>query len=409
LKKTLLSKASAAVCLCGAMLPFSAGAQDYTQGFRYGDRLMISPYVNVEVIHDSNIIYAHDARGDWIYRINPGADFFYKADEWGLIGNVWYAHNWYDKYDVKDEHRFGERLSLYRESPKGWKATLSESYTESDQNDAQWLDGGNGIWRNRHYFDVYGTLSYALSERLSAGINVMFSDMWYANKGEKYQVLNGWKNWAVGGEVSYALSARSRAVVMGSYQEYYSGAKNMMFGRTSRAYSLQGGFMSGLTERIRYRATVGASMYDYAGEQTFGPSYMLDASWKISDKLAATVAGAGYFQPSETSYYQRKTVYTVSGGLTYRPMKRVTMTGDLIYRGEDNQTVDGYSAYLADYTRNQYTARLRAAYALHRYASVYVAGEYTYQDANYTYQASDRSYYDDWDRYRLIVGLSLRY
>jgi len=404
-RQKVLSKLVSVVCLCGAMLPFSVEAQNYTQGFRFKDNLMISPYVNLEAIFDSNIIYAHDSTGDWIYRINPGADFFYKkgepGDGWGVVGNVWYANSWYQKYDVKDEHRFGNRLNLYKESPKGWKAILTQSYTESDQNDSMWLDG-DGVWRNRMYLDVGGTLQYAFNERLTAGLSVLFADMWYGNKGEKYQVLHGWKQWTVGGEVSYALSVRSRAVLTGSYQEYYTGAKNMEFGNTSRNYSLQGGFMSGLTERIRYRAVAGASLYDYGGETSGAPSYALDASWKISDKLAATVAGAGYFQPSETSYYQRKTIYTLSGGLTYKPVQRVTLTGDVVYRGEDNRTVDKYSAYIADYSRNQYVLRFRAAYALHRYASIYTSAEYTYQDSN-------RSHWDQWDRYRFSAGLSLRY
>jgi len=404
-RQKVLSKLVSVVCLCGAMLPFSVEAQNYTQGFRFKDNLMISPYVNLEAIFDSNIIYAHDSTGDWIYRINPGADFFYKngvpGDGWGVVGGVWYAHSWYQKYDQKDEHRFGERLSAYRESPTGLKIVLSESYTESDQNDAYWLEG-DGVWRNRMYLDVNGMVSYTLSPRLTVGLSAVFADMWYGNKGTKYQVLHGWKQWGGGGEVSYALSPRSHAVLTGFYQEYYTGAKNMEFGNTSRNYSLQGGFMSGLTERIRYRATVGASMYDYGGDTSYGPSYMLDVSWKISNKLAATVAGAGFFQPSETSYYQKKTVYTLSGGMTYKPVQRVTLTADAVFRSEDNRTVDKYSAYIADYTRNQYVLRARAAYALHRYASVYTSAEYTYQDSN-------RSHWDQWDRYRFSVGLSLRY
>ncbi|MCL2103832.1 MAG: hypothetical protein FWH21_02040 [Kiritimatiellaeota bacterium] len=398
-KQKMLFKWGALSCL---LLPFSAEAQDYTQGFRYQDRLMISPYVNLEAIFDSNIIYAHDAAGDWIYRLNPGADFFFKGNEWGIVGNVWYAHSWHQKYDEKDEHRFGQRLSAFRESSKGWIVSVGQGYTESDQNDSRTLDGGDGIWRNRVYFDAFGTLSYAFNPKLSAGLTVSFADMWYANKGEKYQVLHGWKQWALGGEVSYALSTRSRFAVIGSYQEYYTGAKNMTFGNLSRNYSLQGGFMSGLTERIRYRALIGASLYDYGGEMSAAPSYTLDASWKISSKLALTAAGAGYFQPSETSFYQKKTIYTLSGGVTYRPIKKVTLTGDAIYRGEDNQTVDKYSSSVADYSRNQYTLRARVSYSLHRYASIYTSAEYTYQDSN-------RLHEQQWDRYRMSVGLSLRY
>jgi len=403
------------ICFCmgGVFLPFSAEAQEYSPGIKLKG-LTISPFVNVEWSHDSNITFSRNEPEDEIYRINPGVDLKYIGNEWGMVANVWYAYSWYHEYDLKDYHRWGERLSFYRESGK-WKIVFGQGYVESDQNDSMLLTDGDGIWRNRRNLDASVVLSYEVSERLTASLNAMFSDMWYDNALGKYQALYGWSQWRIGGELSHKLTEQSSFVLSGSYQEYYTGENlfgkssynqnNLPFDNVSRGYSLMGGLASRFTERIRYRALAGGSMYDYAGDTSYAPSYALDATWRMSSKWATTVAGAGYFQPSETSYYQQKTVYTLSGGVTYRPIRQMTLTLDGVYRAEDNQTVDSYSAYGgASYMRDQYTARFRVSYQLQKYISVYGSGEYTYQNCDYTGR-----YQDEWERYRLTIGLSLRY
>jgi len=148
-------------------------------------------------------------------------------------------------------------------------------------------------------------------------------------------------------------------------------------------------------------------MYDYGGDTSVAPSCSLDATWVVNNRFALTAAGAGYFQPSERSYYQRKTIYSISGGATYRPARRLQFTLDGIYRGEDNETVNRYSGSMVDYMRNQYTARLRASYQLQKYVSVFASGEYTIQETNRSVISNYPK--DDWHRYLLTVGLMLRY
>jgi len=404
------------LCAGGALLPFAAEAQVASQGFRYGN-LSLSPYVSLEYLYDSNIIYDHNKYGDSVFRVSPGLDLKYQGMDWGVLANAWYSHSWYHKYDVKDYDRWGERLSLYREATK-WKLVVTQGYTESDQNDSLQLDGGDGVWRNRSQFDVNAVFSYDINERLSASVNALFTDMWYGNSTGQYRDLYGYMHWGFGLEIAHRLTERSSLVLSGSYQEYYSGEsllnsdvknreRNMPFSNVSHGYSLMGGVASRLTEKLRYRALVGATLYDYADDQSISPSYSLDATWVINRKWAATLAGAGYYQPSERSYYQRKTVYTLSAGITHQPIKRLLLTLDGVYRGEDNETVDGYSGYISNYMRQQYTARLRASYQLQKYVSVFASGEYTIQDINRSVVANYPK--DSWDRYLLSVGLQLRY
>ena len=414
LKKRMVFQVIKCFCVGGALLPFYTEAQEYSPGIKLNG-LTISPYVNLDLSYDSNIIFSRDETGDKIYRLNPGFDLRYQGNEWGMNASVWYAYSWYHEYDVKDNHRWGERFNFYRESQKGWKLVFGQGYVESDQNDSRILTDGDGVWRNRRQLDATAALSYEFNERLSATLHAMFSDMWYGNDQDQYQALYGWSQWSVGGEIAHKLTKRSSLVLSASYQEFYTGENllgnnsykqsNLPFDNTSHGYSLMGGLTSRLTERVRYRALVGGSTYDYAGDTSYSPSYMLDATWVMNDKWAATVAGAGYFQPSERSVYQQKTIYTFSAGMTYRPMRRMTLTLDGIYRGEDNQTVESYSARGgADYMRNQYTARFRINYRLQKYVSVYGSAEYTHQDCDYLVNRKD-----EWERYRLAVGLSLRY
>lgn len=397
-------------CLGGVLLPFFVNAQEVApQGIRLlDDRLVLSPYVNLEVIYDSNFNLARkqSARGeleDLIYRINPGVNLTYQGDQWGAAGSLWYSYNWYQKYHGSmNTTRWGERLRVYRESPKGWRFTASQGYMESDTYDALYVtEHGNGVWRNRSQFDANGALSYACSERLTLALNAMYSEVWYGWNNQLYGQLISWKQWGIGGDIMHKLTARSSVVLAGMYHEYYTGAKQSTFSTTSRGYTLQGGLMSRLTDRVRYRALVGASMYDYGGEQTLAPSYSLDASWVINKKWAMTAAGGGYFQPSEREFNQRKVIYTLALGTTYQPMKRVRLTLDGVYRHEDNQNVANRTSMYGNYQADQYTARFKANYQFLRYASVYGAAEYNLQTSNMEW--------DDWERYRLSLGLSLKY
>lgn len=402
-------------CVGGAVLPFCVDAQEAaSQGIKLlNNNLTLSPYVNLEVAADSNINL--DRKGgsgrktyqgyqdDFVYRLNPGVDMTYLGNDWGAVGSAWYAYNWYQRHsDAKDSARWGERLRITRESPKGWALVLNEGYMESDTHDATYSTAsGNGIWRNRTQLDASGMLSYAFSEQLSAALHLVYSDIWYGNYADEYYDLYGWNQWTFAGELAHRLTARSSVVLSAAYYEYYTDAKHMEFSDTSRGYTLQGGLMSRMTERIRYRALVGASAYDYGGDKAYAPSYTLDLSWVISHRLAATVAGGGYFQPSEREYTQRKMIYTLSAGATYKPMQRVLLTLDGIYYGEDNQNVAYRSSIYGDYSTDQFTVRLRASYQLQKYASMYCSAEYTCQESEIPK--------DDWDRYRLAVGLSFRY
>jgi hypothetical protein len=112
------------------------------------------------------------------------------------------------------------------------------------------------------------------------------------------------------------------------------------------------------------------------------------------------VATANDYQPSETTQGQTKNVWSLSGGVSYKPSERVHMSADIVYRRENNTTMyNGVDE--KDYVTDQYAARYRVSYWFIKYASVYAAAEYTFQQDGYID--------DTWDRIRFSLGCLFRY
>jgi len=369
-------------------------------GFRHNN-LSVSPYVNLEYTYDSNVNYSDSGdEDDHIFRVQPGFDLNYKGNDWGINGNAFYSHDWYHENDRLDKDSYGENVDIYWQSPRGLAFVLGQSYVVSSQSDSITSDNGNGLWRDRNQFDVTGALSYEFSEKTSAALTGMYSDMWYDNAQDAYGPLYGWKEYSVGLELSRQLTAKSDLIVNGSYQQYTSDGATGGVSSDSTGYSLMGGFGSRATERIHYRVVAGTSWFDYGdGNMMSGVTYDASMSWVLSRKFTLTFAGSSYYQPSEREQNQAIQAYTASTGLTYLTTARLTTSLDLAYRREENQ-VDTVSTTDAG-ADDRYSARLMARYKLRKYVNLYAGIEYEEQ-------TSDVSS-DEFDRYRGTLGVNLRY
>lgn len=372
------------------------------KGFSYNN-LNVSPYVNAAYIYDSNVGYdRNNKRSDQILRVNPGVDVGYEGNEWGVRGNLWYSRDWYTDHSILDKNSYGEKFDVFHENSKGWRVLLGQSFIKSGQHDSI-IDGGRGQWRDRQQWDFSGAVGYDFSERMTATLTGLYSDLDYANSSSrKYNSLYGWRQWMVGLELSRKLTAKSNVLLYGSYQNYKSdGALGVS--SESHGYNLHAGFSSRATERITYRALTGVTWFDYAGDDIItGWTYSLDASWKISEKWAASAVGSSNFQPSEREANQAMQYYTLSAGVTYKPMRKLTTRLDMAYRREDNEYSSrrtGYNGSSANDDR--YSIRVGADYELARYTKLY--GSLEYEDQH----SGDR--YGDFDRWRATVGLNFRY
>lgn len=371
-----------------------------TGGFKFNN-LTVSPYVNLEYMYDSNVDSDRTEVDDEIFSVNPGVDLTYTGNDWGLSGGAWFGHDYYRDYDELDKNRYGERVEFYRESAKGWRFVLGQSFIRSRENDSI-IDGGRGLWRDRDLFELNGALSYQLSEKTGVTLSGMYSDLNYRNNENQYAPLYGWREWSAGLELARKLSEKSNLLLSGTYQQYESNGAAGGVDSSSTGYSLMAGFGSRATERISYRALTGAEWFDYAnGDLLTGWKYSLDASWLISKKWAATVAGSSYYQPSETQMNQAMQVYAISAGVTYRPARKLTTRVDVAYRREEDEYQDAMAKGMGAATDDVFSVRARADYQLMRYVSVY--GGLEYDD-----RMSDNSAYE-YDQYRALLGLQFRY
>jgi len=376
-------------------------AQD-SRGFKYNN-LTVSPYVNLDYSYDSNVDYDSEVENaDGIFSMTPGVDLTYRGNEWGLSGTAWYSHDHYMTFDELNADRYGESLSYYRESAKGWRLLLGQSYLNSSQNDSI-IDGGRGLYRDREQFTFTGALSYQLSEKTGITLSGMYSEMDYVNDGNKYGALYGNQQWTTGLQLSRQLTAKSNVLLSGSYNEQTSdGTKKVGTQKVddkSTGYSLMAGVGSRATKRITYNVLTGLEWFNYGGEDLLmGWTYSLNANWTINKKLAASVSGSSHYQPSESEANQAMKVYVLSTGLTYRPMRKLTTRLDVAYRREENEYAVGLAGASTD---DAFSVRTRADYELMRYVSMYGGLEYETRFSDY----DD----DEFDRYRATLGLQFRY
>ena len=372
-------------------------AEDST-GFHFNN-LSLSPFVNLDYTYDSNVNYDNNgAESDSILRVNPGVDFSYTGNEWGLKGSGWYSYEKYVDDGRLDAKRYGEHVEFYKETANGWKFVLGEHYLKSNQNDSL-TDGGEGKWRDRDEFGVNAAVSYQMTERTSLTLSGMYSDMRYSRDPDQYYDLYGWTEWSTGLELAHRITEKSNVLLNGQYQRYSSDGATQV-SSDSTGYSLMAGLGSAATRRISYHALTGVSWFDYANsDQLCGWTYSLDASWIISKKWAATLAGSSYYQPSESEENQAQKVDALSAGVTYRPMRKLTTRFDVAWRREDEEY--NLSQVQAE-TRDLVSTRARVDYQLMRYMTVYSSLEYQKE-------LSDEYDSDEFNRFRGSVGLSLRY
>ena len=397
-KLKLNRRMSTVACLLLVLMLGGSSLAQESRGFKFNN-LNVSPFVNLEYKYDSNVNYDRkQEQDDSILRVNPGVDLSFQGDMWGLRGNAWYAYEWYKELDRLNSDSYGESLEVYRESAKGWRFVLGESYMRDTENDSLLDDGGRGLWREREQFELTSALSYQFSEKTSATVSGMYSDLSYVNDSNQYEPLYGWEEWTLGLELARKLSEKSNVLLSGSYQQYTSDGATKV-DDTSTGYTLQAGFGSRATERIKYRALTGVSWFDYGdSDMQAGWTYSVDASWVINKKWAASVAGSSFFQPSERDANQAVQAYTMSAGLTYKPMRLLSTRFDVLYRREENQFNDASTNAGTD---DRYSLRARADYQLMRYVTLY--GGLEYED-----QMSDDAE-SEFDRYRASLGLNFRY
>jgi len=413
-----LAKISLAVVAMGAVGAFAAGetsgsVADKPEGFRFfGQHLTIKPYVSLSYSYDSNVDTTKHSADDNIFLVEPGVDFIWRADNWSLTGTLFYRYNYYCEYsDTMDENSYGESLryawTTSSADSRGWSLLLSERYAFISQSDDLGSKDGRGIWRDREHFDAAGALERRFTDRWHADVSGQYDWIDYHNDSTKYAPLYGWSEWAGGLEAGYTLSPWTDFLIAGGYSHYLqkgSEGYDAHYSNESESWSVQGGLGSRATEKISYRALVGASWLNYGGHSgtDSGWTYSLSGNWRVSRQFQVSMIGSSYYQPDERYLGSASKVYTLSAGCSYLTFgDRVTFTANVAYRHNQNVFND-YSAGGGDGEDEDTVAyRLGATYTLNRWMSFF--GHISYED-----EFCDNK---DWeyDRFRGTLGVRFHY
>lgn len=416
MKKLILSVAVLSVAGLGLAAEASKGngsAGSRPSGFIFDDgRLTIKPYVSLSYTYDSNIDTTHKSDADSIFCVNPGATFTWTQDRWALVGGLWYRYNAYAKYQARmGENSYGEDLgyqwSNVGEDDRGWNFKVLERYALMSQNDDISKQDGRGVWRDREKLDVSGVLERRFTERWHADVMGQYNYLDYKNDTGKYAPLYGWQQRAVGAEVGFVAGHYTDILIAGGWSDYlqHGGHGLHNYDTHSQVWSIQGGIGSHMTEKITYRALMGASSLSYGGHDNAdsGWTYQLSANWRARRNIQFSLLGNSYYQPSERSLGQALKVYSLSAGVSYLTMgDRLTLTGNISYRLEEAVWNDRYLAHGSDYDETLLAVRLGADYVINRWISIY---------AHFTWQESwceDYDYYN-YDRFIGTVGMRFHY
>ena len=309
------------------------------------------------------------------------------------------------------ENSYGEALtykwSNVSEDGKGWNLLLAERYQYINQSDSITYGDGRGIWRDREHLDASGVLERRFANKWHASVSGQYNWLDYKNDTGKYAPLYGWSQYAVGLEGGYIASPWTDLLIAGGYSHYTQkqghGYRN--YSNSSEVWSIQAGIGTRATERITYRALMGISQLEYGGRGNTdcGWTYQLSANWRVTRQVQLSALGNSYYQPSERSLGQAVKVYSLSGGVSYLTLgDRMTLTGNVAWRHEQNVYSDRYLAYGNDYNEDYLSIRLGANYTLNRWMSLY---------ANLTWEDNWCDNYSnyDYDRFRGTVGVRFHY
>ena len=405
--------AFATVAMSSALVMAGESVADKPTGFRFfNNHLTIKPYVSLSYTYDSNIDTAKHASDDSIFMVGPGVDFDWKGDRWSLVGSLWYRYNAYCKYsDEMGENSFGESLkynwTTSKPGERGWSLALAERYAYIAQSDSLTSGDGRGIWRDRERFDASAAIERRFTERWHADLMGQYNWLDYKNDTGKYAPLYGWQEFSAGLEAGFAASKWTDLLVAGGYSGYRqkagSGYRN--YSNESQVWTVMGGIGTHATEKIQYRALVGASWLEYGGHSgaDSGWTYQLSGNWRVTRQVQLSLLGSSYYQPSERSVGLAVKVYSLSAGVSYLTLgDKLNLNANIAFRHEENAYHDRYLAAGNDYDEDIISARLGATYTINRWMSLF---------ATIVWEEEWCDKYDnyDYDRFRGTVGVRFHY
>lgn len=403
---------SAAVMSIAAVMGGESAA-DKPTGFRFfNNHLTVKPYVSLSYTWDSNVDTGRHGSDDSIFMVSPGVDFEWRGERWSLTGSLWYQYNAYCEYgDELGSNSYGESLkyswTTSRQGEKGWSLALSERYAFISQNDSLNSGDGRGIWRDRERADIAGVIERRFTERWHADLSGQYDWIDYKNDTGKYAPLYGWQQFSAGLEAGFAASKWTDLLIAGGYSGYRQkgGQGYRNYSNDSQSWTIMAGLGTRATEKIQYRALLGASWLEYGGHSgsDSGWTYEISGNWRVTRQVQISLLGSSYYQPNERTLGSAVKVYALSAGVSYLTLgDKLNLSANIAYRHEQNVYSDRYLASGSAYDEDLISLRLGATYTINRWVSVFANADWEEDWCD-----DHRDY--DYDRFRATIGVRFHY
>lgn len=369
---------------------------DYVEpssGFHFGD-VTVSPFAEVLYFYDTNYDRVpDDESGSHGPSVRGGFDYSYTGNRHSLDGQFWYQWENYSGDGRLDNNQWRESFRYMYETPQGTVLHVDHYWGETRQSDLE-----RGQWNDRREFLLGAGFAHAFSPKTKIQFDVDIQDVAYRNP-----ALYDWREYSLDVSLARRFGTKSDAfVTVGTSleeSEHYSGY--------SKAYRLGVGMASRATEKIAYRASVGAEAYDYHGSPSdslnWSPYYQLGATWRASRKWLWTVTGRGNHQSSEEYANNYNMTYTLGVGAAYQANRRLSVALRSLWRYDESEykVADPATGRAKKQEDHELGIRADVSYRLNKYASLRLGGE-----ASTQISSIDSSEYD---RFRVDMGLCFRY
>lgn len=437
-----------------AAIPAMQAMAEEPAGIRIG-AARISPFLNFNYLYDSNPNNANDGRKDDVkevnsklqneeveiekssaYTIQPGINLTLPGNNWKLVGNAYFLLDHYMDGSEDDHKDWSEELIFSAETDGGLrfkisenvrKAQYSEDYKEftKDNEDLQKLIDELGDQDSDRMYQNYAvSLAKSLTDKSDIELGGTYSDTDYDD-----DALFDSRSYGGSLGFTYKVTEKSDAFIRGSYIIHEEDENDKGDATASaplnqysdsKSKSIRGlfGFRSRATEKVTYDVGVGLEHYkdfeDDEGDSDSETGFYYDANicWKATPRLTLSLVGDSNFQPAEDVGSNSEQTYSIGVNANYRPFERWKFSAGVAYRLEDytrKLSEDAEENYYTDENGKNAKNRkddgiatfVRAVYGICEYASIFA-------DARYTDISSSIDDFD-YDRYRLSIGMALRY
>ncbi len=439
-----------AVCLLAAFPLLTCRGQTGSQsGMGKGINfpgLVLRPYLDLRGTYDSDV-WLSNPKGkfryyqpqeeyeeeDYYFQGTVGLNMRNRADALRLSLDGWGAWNRYMEVTDRDNEEFGDRLNVGFGTRDNLDVNLYQRYSLADEYDhgprgRETLEAGEALQLStdpllldrheltRRTMQDYGVkLGRRMSDKTDLDVAYIFSTTEF-DRDELYDR----DEHRLSGEVGWRATEKTALflTVEGALQGSEGFADNdetlvARLGATTRS-----------TEKLRFRAAVGASRYSYNGslvptevvepddprgevdtrsDETTRLDFEVGGFWKPSERWTLDLIALSGYAPSAYYAANEAAQMVFSAALTYEVNRNWSLTGLGSFRRDDylTEVLDEVDNEVIDKYIDLWSAGLRVAYKPDSFYTTYAEVKYTEADSNDPVSV--------YDVLQAFVGLSVWY